>query len=55
MKIKVESESDSKGQETPTRFTLGTRTIEWKHASIAGMASKPVISACSEATRIPIS
>ena len=28
MKIKVESHSDSKGQESPTRFTLGTRTIE---------------------------
>jgi hypothetical protein len=28
MKIKVESQSDAKGQESPTRFTLGTRTIE---------------------------
>ncbi len=28
MKVTVESQSDSKGQETPTRFTLGTRTIE---------------------------
>lgn len=28
MKIKVESEADPKGQESPTRFTLGTRTIE---------------------------
>jgi hypothetical protein len=28
MKIKVESYSDSKGQESPTRFMLGTRTIE---------------------------
>jgi hypothetical protein len=28
MKIKVESYADSKGQESPTRFTLGTRTIQ---------------------------
>jgi hypothetical protein len=28
MKIKVESSSDSKGQECPVRFQLGTRTIE---------------------------
>jgi hypothetical protein len=28
MKIKVESQSDAKGKESPTRFTLGTRTIE---------------------------
>ena len=28
MKITVESQSDAKGQESPTRFTLGTRTIE---------------------------
>jgi hypothetical protein len=27
MKIKVESIPDSKGQETPSRFLLGTRTI----------------------------
>ncbi len=28
MKVKVESQSDSKGQESPTRFTLGTRIIQ---------------------------
>jgi hypothetical protein len=28
MKIKVESTADSKGQENPSRFCLGTRTIE---------------------------
>ena len=28
MKIKVESISDAKGQETPSRFMLGIRTIE---------------------------
>src|ERR1051326_2221434 len=28
MKVKVESQSDAKGQESPTRFTLGTRIIE---------------------------
>jgi hypothetical protein len=28
MKIKVESYSDSKGQESPTQFMLGTRTIQ---------------------------
>jgi hypothetical protein len=28
VKIKVESTSDAKGQETPSRFMLGTRTIE---------------------------
>jgi hypothetical protein len=28
MKIKVESYSDSKGQESPSRFQLGTRTIQ---------------------------
>ncbi len=28
VKIKVESLSDSKGQENPARFFLGTRTIE---------------------------
>lgn len=27
MKVKVESFSDSKGQESPARFQLGTRTI----------------------------
>ncbi len=30
MKIKVESFSDAKGQESPSRFTLGARTIEVK-------------------------
>ena len=30
MKIKVESLSDAKGQETPCRFFLGTRRIEVK-------------------------
>jgi hypothetical protein len=28
MKIKVESQSDSKGRESPTSFTLGTRIIQ---------------------------
>jgi hypothetical protein len=28
MKIKVQSSSDSKGQENPSQFILGTRTIE---------------------------
>ena len=28
MKVKVESSSDSKGQEFPSRFLLGTRPIE---------------------------
>jgi hypothetical protein len=28
VKIKVESISDAKGQETPSRFMLGSRTIE---------------------------
>jgi hypothetical protein len=28
MKIKVESYADSKGHESPTRFMLGTRTIQ---------------------------
>jgi hypothetical protein len=28
VKVKVESVSDSKGQENPSRFYLGTRTVE---------------------------
>jgi len=40
MKIKVESVPDAKGQETPSRFLLGTRTINVEQWWIVGTVSR---------------